>query len=637
MANDNRNTPAASANSLRVMDKQGNPLDFGKVLIELASLTGSGGGANISVTQVPDIDTLRKTEPSAPGDMAVVLEYSNNSRVGGGLFVYHPNDSSKEDYGVVIVTVGGKRWKRNITDYNALTVLDFGAIEGGDKDCAEAVKRMHNWAQSNARFKTVGIRFPAGKFLLSTLNIANTSVSHFKVSGAAVDFGYFAATQLVSDRKNNEYVFDVLAKRVEIVGINFNGEYNVQSNTKGFYRNHTAQGQYLRVSCVNFDQVGGRCISVLDTLDCKIDQWYASDCQDTVIYGFWTDGEHGWNHLTAIELSNFNAQNCKNKPVIDLQRATQSLIRNGWIEHCDYPGDISNGQWIIDALSIESTMQPMKCHYTRAITLQRNLQSGASMDFSPVGDRYLSEYELGDVDIANHGVNVNGSLNYLYETSQVHLSNFAEKESWFKLGMIELPGIGSQAHLRVIGSAGYNVIRETATASTTRTAEGVADLWFQRIDAHGILELDVGVTWASKGSSPVSKVWVERLGNGKADVYVRLPGYSTHNVVLIDTNVVDQFQNGVHFRFIRALAADNKNNYLACDAAQNTALNAKTDYAFHQHWEGNNKVGYGFNNNDELLIQGTLANESNFDVSSACLKVIINGKQYGLPLRELKS
>jgi len=37
------------------------------------------------------------------------------------------------------------------------------------------------------------------------------------------------------------------------------------------------------------------------------------------------------------------------------------------------------------------------------------------------------------------------------------------------------------------------------------------------------------------------------------------------------------------------------------------------------------------------LIQGTLANESNFNVSTACLKVIINGKQYGLPLRELKS
>ena len=634
MANENPNTSAASANGLRVVDKQGNPLDFGKVLIELASLTT---GANVNVTQIADIDTLRKTEPSHPGDMAVVLEYANNTRMGGGLFIYHPDDTSKDDSGVVIVSAGGKRWKRHITDYNALTVLDFGAIEGGEIDCAVAVKRMHDWSQSTARFNAVGIRFPAGKFMLSTLNFVDKAASRFKVSGAPVDFGYFAATHLISDRKNGEYVFDVRAKRVEIVGINFNGEYNLQANTKGFYRNHITEGQYLRVSCVNFDQVGGRCISVIDTLDCKIDQWYASDCQDTVIYGSWSDGEHGWNHLTAIELSNFNAQNCKNKPVIDLQRATQSLIRNGWIEHCEYPGDISNGQWIIDALSIESTQQPMKCHHTRAITLQRNMQSGASMDFSPQGASWLDTYELGDVDIANHGININGSLSYIYETGQVHVSNFAEKESWFKLGMIEMPGVGCQAHLRVIGSGSYNAIKETPTAWTTRTAEGVADIWFQRIQAYGDIQLDLGVTWSSEGSSPITNVWLDRQGNGKADVYVKLSSFSSHNIVLITTNVVDKFQEGVHFRFIPALSPDNKHSYQACDEAQNALLNGKTDYAFHQHWEGNSKVGYGYNNNNELLIQGSLANESNFNVSTACLKVIINGKQYGLPLRELKS
>ncbi|WP_187488746.1 hypothetical protein [Duffyella gerundensis] len=63
MANENPNTSAASANGLRVVDKQGNPLDFGKVLIELASLTT---GANVNVTQVADIDTLLKPNPAIP-------------------------------------------------------------------------------------------------------------------------------------------------------------------------------------------------------------------------------------------------------------------------------------------------------------------------------------------------------------------------------------------------------------------------------------------------------------------------------------------------------------------------------------------------------------------------------------------
>lgn len=633
MANENPNTSAASANGLRVVDKQGNPLDFGKVLIELASLTT---GANVNVTQIADIDTLRKTEPSHPGDMAVVLEYANNTRMGGGLFIYHPQDNSKEDYGVVIVTAGGKRWKRHITDYNALTVLDFGAIEGGEVDCAVAVQHMHEWSRDTERFNAIGVRFPAGKFKLSTLNIADTPVKRFKVSGAPVDFGYFAATHLISDRKNGEYVFDVQAKRVEIIGINFNGEYDLQTNTKGFYRNHTTEGQYLRVSCVNFDQVGGRCISVIDTLDCKIDQWYATSCYDSVIYGRWSDGERGWNHLTAIELSNFNAQNCKGKPVLDLPRAAQSLIRNGWIEHSDFPGDISNGQWIIDALSIESCENPMQCHYSRVISLQRNLLK-ATMDFSASGEMWLSEYERGDVDIANHGININGSLNALYQTGQVRATNGKEAESWFKLGTIDMPGYGAQVRLQVVGSGGFNAIRETQTGWSARTAEGYADIWLQRINGEGNVQLDIGATWSSTGSSPVTKVWLDRKGSGKADIYVKLAAYSVDNIVLITTNVVDQFQAGVHFRFIRALSPTDPHKYLACDESQNAALNSKTDYPSFQHWQGNSKVGFGYNNNDELLVMATLAGESQFDAVSKCLKVVIDGKQYGIPLRALKS
>nr|MBA2814745.1 amylovoran biosynthesis protein AmsF [Candidatus Pantoea persica] len=52
-------------------------------------------------------------------------------------------------------------------------------------------------------------------------------------------------------------------------------------------------------------------------------------------------------------------------PGFNLPRCGQSIIDNGWIEHCDYPGDISNGQWIVDALSIEDCKKPLIAHNMR--------------------------------------------------------------------------------------------------------------------------------------------------------------------------------------------------------------------------------------------------------------------------------
>jgi len=626
-------------NSLVVIDKQGNPIEYGQVLLSINSINT---GMDINVSQITDIETLRATEPVTPGDIAIVLEYNHGSRLGGGLFIYNPDEQGNDDHGLVIRTKSGKAWKRYVTDYNSLTILDFGAKGGKDHDCAEAVRRMHDWSQSDPRFQNVGIRFPAGIFNLSKLHIADKAVSWLKISGPVTDFGYFAGTTLYSDKKNNEFIFDVRAKRVEISGIIFDGESTPVSegrnNTKGFYRNATTEGQYLRVSCVSFKNVGGHCLDVVDTLDCKIDQWYASHCQGIIINGSWSNGDHGWNHLTAIELSNFNVQACEPAPVLNLRRASQSLIRNGWIEHCYDPGDISDGQWIIEALSIESCTIPLRCHGTRAITMQPNLQSGGNMDFSPIEESYLTshDYETGDILMANHGININGSLSTLYQTAQVHATNTSDKEKWFKLGLIDMPGLGAQVHIKVLGSGGYNTIRETQTEWSTRTGEGCANVYLQRLASGGSIEHDIGVTWASEGSSPVTAVWIDRLGNGRAEVYVKLSVYSVQNILLITTNVADQFQQGIHFRFVKTLDPDNANSYFPCSDAESAALDLKKDLAFHQHWVGNNKVGFGFNHNNELLLAGTFEKNENITTENDYLRIMVNGERYGLQLYKIQ-
>ena len=199
----NLDTPTGSSNTLQVLDANGNPLSFSKVVLELANV---GGGE--ALIQLRDVASLRATEPKKVGELASVLEYTTGTAMGGGLFVYDITDkTTPEDYGLNIVTAKGARWKRVVFDYNSVTVLDFGAVADGKTDCLEAVTRMFNWSQKN--YPATGIRFTAGRFFISKFDIAAKEVNRFKLSGAPVNFGYFPTTTLLSDRKDNEVMFSV--------------------------------------------------------------------------------------------------------------------------------------------------------------------------------------------------------------------------------------------------------------------------------------------------------------------------------------------------------------------------------------------------------------------------------------------
>jgi len=89
-----------------------------------------------------------------------------------------------------------------------------------------------------------------------------------------------------------------------------------------------------------------------------------------------------WDHITAIELCNFNIQRSTGpNPAIDLQRAGQSAIYNGWIEHSEYPGNIAFGQWSIEAFNMETCANPMRCYRARIVNQQFNVQNGKGLDF----------------------------------------------------------------------------------------------------------------------------------------------------------------------------------------------------------------------------------------------------------------
>ncbi len=615
-----------AASSLNVYDSSGKLVDFSKVVIELASSNGGDG----SFTTLFSIDELRATEPNKAGEIAVVLQYHRTSRAGGGIFVYDLEDStSVDDKGTVFVTPKGARWKRYLSNYADLTVGDFGAIPDGKTDCLDAVTHMWNWSQltdkdTNSKpNQNIGIRFPAGRYFISKFDISASEVGRFRLAGSHVNFGYYPSTTLVSDGKAGEYMFLINARWMSISGLLIDGQDNTK--TKGFLKNIDPGGQYVRVTSMSFSNMGGRCLDMLDTLDCKIDQWYASHCSATVIYATWSGRAEGvWDHITAVELTNFNVQHGTKANMIDLQRAGQSIIRNGWIEHCEYPGDLSNGQWIFDAFNLETNVNPLKLNSTRIVSTQLNMQAGSTMDLTPDPNPWLSQYEDGQLWLENHGMKIDGSLNYQYLTSPDFIDNRTNDEAWFHVADLEVPENTTVVNVRLLGSSQFIGMSDTQTDYTTRTPEGEAIISLQNINGTFIN------SWSGTGSIPLVGVNVKPLATNRVRIYVKLAKYTGFCRAWFTTTSFDRFARGVRFRLEKAYTR-------VTDTEVLKDLNSGTSTTLFQHWMGREQVGIGYNNNNQLLMRGQLVNTSRTGTSTNSLQVFVNGQLYAIELKPITS
>ena len=95
-------------------------------------LSSADGEKNIGAC--PDVATLRTIEPEKDGQRITVIGYySAIPLVGGGTFQYDISDTtSADDSGCIIVTSGGKRWKRILSGLPRVTW--FGAVGDGVTD-----------------------------------------------------------------------------------------------------------------------------------------------------------------------------------------------------------------------------------------------------------------------------------------------------------------------------------------------------------------------------------------------------------------------------------------------------------------------------------------------------------------------
>lgn len=558
------------------------------------------------LTLIPSYAALKATKPAEQGQRVLLTGWNEGTNIGGGYFIgYLVNRNVTQKYSDGGIIAHGKDyfWERVVNDPSKLTVVEFGAIPDGKTDIADAVLAMHKWTFAN--YPGLGIQLPAGRVFLSKLSMLTES-SYFRISGPPVNFGYFASTHIVTDigpvnekgEPVEEFLFDVKHRWVEISNIIFEGVSTVDKpNRKGIFRNNVAGGQYFNARCVKFNKIGGTCISLLDTLDSKIDQFYTSQCTGDVIVGGWSDQAKGsWNHSTALELTNFNIQNHRVGKVFDLQRCTQALIRNGWIEHSDNPGNLSGGHWTIENLSMEDCNSKLKVSCAQLTEINKNIQGKLSgIDYTrDDSDQWLSEWERGRVDINPYGVYIDRSLEPGTLMSRNKVSNPGSESNWFQLGTFYVSEEGDTVDINMV-ACGNILSKGTRLDDVDGVRQGGGNtlIRFQTIQNGGM-----GGTFQPVGSSPITAVKFAKIGGGKFVLYVQVKPYTKNVIPMITATSKTRYEAGVSYYFtpnIKKLTLDELN-----------AVSGITDIL--EQWSIGRAAGVGATNEGQLILKGKIEN-----------------------------
>lgn len=559
------------------------------------------------------IGALRASEPVFPGQRIDLKEYRQGSGFGGGFFIHDDTDTSTpDDGGYCVVTPKGARWKRALNSLHELNICHFGA-EGNGVDTADAFARMMAFSQKN--IPGMGVQYPTGTFKLS--KFTNTKeLGRFRVAGAPIDadYGYFTGTTLYGNNDQEGFILDIVARRTAISNINFEGAVNitVATNKKvagkmGFLRNTCPGGQYVRVSNWTSSFVGGITFSILDALDTKFDQFYVSKHTNTFIYGRWSGQTWGvWDHETAIELSNFNIQSCTGPHALDLPRATQSQITNGWIEHTENPGDLSDGHWLIDNFSIEDSGK-MLIQNARLTRHHINLQGTSGFDKGTGASNWpgLSGYEKGDLQLEYHGIEAAGSIAAKYFAPIGRMDNNKGSSQWFYLGSIRTTGVGENVKITLQGTRGYNGVN----ASETRLGGGGSAHGAGIISIKTVSSNYADVQWDGEGSCPVKNVKFTKPFKNTCHLFVELFDWTRYISPKVEVTSKSRFEAGVPFDFNFVGTTITLEEMQAMADAQTVAAgNTVTlNDAITGMYLGA-KNGIGWNGTGELLLRFALTN-----------------------------
>lgn len=527
--------------------------------------------------EVNSFAELRTTKPSASGEIAFLKRYYDRDSTfnGGGRFVGFVDTKGKapaDDSGTVAVSSAGDYyWQRIIDDVSAINIFHFGGkrLRGSvsfDADNGavnhDACINMYRWARgfvspvddpNKNPIRDIGIRFPAGKFIINPVDLTGEGeLPFFNLYGDDCEYGVAPRTIITSDKSANT-VFKIKARRTAIRGIFWDGQATADttantgaittamvSNQQPFFENITIEGQYINVTCFRVENNGNSVFRFIDTLDTRLDQIYSSNTYSRVFDITWSDSPQGnWDHSTAVELTNSNFQHGYGDATLFMPRVGQGLIRNVWIEHTRFPGDLSNGQWIIDALSIESSINPLKLNYSRVLMRQLSLQSGSSIDTERTGFALLSNYEQGWRRDENFGTQMTGSMKAGWY-SGYRVSNTSTEDKWFRLGKFFFPRANQHWNIDMLGKALRDTQTQPATAPLLTNVCGKTLLNIYRGES------SVGGNLHYEGDSGVIDCIVRTTDDkGKyAEVWIKLKAQCGDVVINLTTDGPSRFDGG---------------------------------------------------------------------------------------------
>ena len=483
------------------------------------------------IGQVSSFADLRLLVPSYAGQRVLLSSWNESatsygqSSFGGGEFIAVAG--STDDDGGFIAKVSDTWYWQRIKDTNLATVLDFGAIPDGATDCHDAIVAMHKWAQlKTTRFyrSIPSIQFPAGSFYFTPVDLTDAEYQHFSVKGPFTGYGYHAQTVLTSDKSASPF-FKTNARTCELSGFIVEGQNADSANTQPFFDNTQGSitgGTYHRISSLWMQNFGGLLIKINDTLDTKIDQFYANSCIGggfSVGYDNQTSGN--WDHSTAIEITNFNIQDCTTVAFFNMPRCLQSLIRNGWIER-SYGGIFTDGHWLVESLSVENCANYGATDFTnsRTVFMQTNQVASTIKRGYDQSTAWQTSFQPGQTEVNNYGIMTTGSQSYGWLTTPAFIRNNTATDYWYRIGKLWLNDSGDTFEIECLGDQGYNNAA-TESNQTYQVGRGKAVISLRKQSNYYIRG-----SFYSEGISGVQDVAVVGGSNVSTDIYVLVKAYS---------------------------------------------------------------------------------------------------------------
>jgi len=503
--------------------------------------------------EVNSFAELRTTAPVKAGDFALLKRYYDKDSTfrGGGTFVGFITTALPVDDGGTYAVGAGFFWKRVVNSLDELNIYHFGGKGDGVTDDSGAFKLMLNWAQTvNTSSRNLGVRFPGGKFLINPIDLSASEIPCFYLYGDDNPQGGMPRTTIVSN-KSSSPVFRVNARRTTIKGISWNGQASADitankgaitaemcTNQQPFFENIMVAGQTVLITCFRVQNNGGTAIKLLDTLDSKFDQIYSINTYARVFDIGWSDTVKGvWDHSTAIELSNANFQSGYGDATLMMPRVTQGLISNVWIEHTRNPGDLSNGQWLVEALSLENCVNPLNMDNARMQIRQLNLQAGATVSLNTAPGRWLSGYETGWRRDESFGTQMSGTLRVGWH-SGYKINNTSTSDKWYKLGKVFMPRDNQQWVIEMVSKVSNDAVTGTAGNPVSAVSSGTSYLGISRCATaiYGDIR--------HHGSPAVLDIKFNRIGTTTSEIWVKLKAASDDTMFNLKSTGPTRFESG---------------------------------------------------------------------------------------------